>query len=245
MSQLQDEDYVADVVPTTSQSDSNKEIDDGPLPTSAEVFSALALDRRYCVNMQGCGLNCSDSLDNVEARVLSQAAKSETKENPGLFCSKVGHASDLVGRLGLGWISDKKLIERRKVMLLNYLLTGILMHLAPLCTTYAAVTAIAVAMALAGGSTITLFSVLFFEYLGIRLMPLAYGLSNFAAGNANFFRPSVIGYYRDSHGKYDGLFQLLGSFQLFVSFLWLLSCVVEKMKKHSGGNASKQDDDAL
>ncbi|KAH6945037.1 hypothetical protein HPB50_006958 [Hyalomma asiaticum] len=31
MGQLQDEDYVADVL-TTSQSDSNKEIDNGPLP---------------------------------------------------------------------------------------------------------------------------------------------------------------------------------------------------------------------
>lgn len=76
MGQLQDEDYVADVVPTTSQSDSNKEIDDGPLPTSSEVISALALVRRYCVNIEGCGLSCSDSLDNVEACVLSQAAKS-------------------------------------------------------------------------------------------------------------------------------------------------------------------------
>ncbi|KAH6931593.1 hypothetical protein HPB50_025661 [Hyalomma asiaticum] len=76
MGQLQDEDYVADVVPTTSQSDSSKEIDDGPLPTSSEVISALALVRRYCVNMEGCGLSCSDSLDNVEACVLSQAAKS-------------------------------------------------------------------------------------------------------------------------------------------------------------------------
>ncbi|KAH6948239.1 hypothetical protein HPB50_023287 [Hyalomma asiaticum] len=76
MGQLQDEDYIADVVPTMSQSDSNKEIDDGPLPTSSEVISALALVRRYCVNMEGCGLSCSDSLDNVEACVLSQAAKS-------------------------------------------------------------------------------------------------------------------------------------------------------------------------
>ncbi|KAH6947703.1 hypothetical protein HPB50_020783 [Hyalomma asiaticum] len=76
MGQLQDEDYVADVVPTTSQSDCNEEIDDGPLPTSSEVISAFALVRRYCVNMEGCGLSCSDSLDNAEACVLSQAAKS-------------------------------------------------------------------------------------------------------------------------------------------------------------------------
>ncbi|KAH6936562.1 hypothetical protein HPB50_019171 [Hyalomma asiaticum] len=75
MGQLQDEDYVADVVPTTSQSDSNQEIDDGPLPTSSEVLSALALDRRNCVNMEVCGLSCSGSLDIVEACVLSQAAK--------------------------------------------------------------------------------------------------------------------------------------------------------------------------
>ncbi|KAH7966468.1 hypothetical protein HPB49_016574 [Dermacentor silvarum] len=76
MGQLQDEDYVADVVPTTSQSDSNKEIDDGPLPTSSEVISALALVWCYCVNIEGCSLSCSDSLDTVEACVLSQAAKS-------------------------------------------------------------------------------------------------------------------------------------------------------------------------
>ncbi|KAH6922350.1 hypothetical protein HPB50_013390 [Hyalomma asiaticum] len=77
MDQLQDEDYVADVVPTTSQSDSNKEIDDGLLATSSKGISArYSSVQRYCVNMEGCGLSCPDSLDNVEACVLSQAAKS-------------------------------------------------------------------------------------------------------------------------------------------------------------------------
>ncbi|KAH8038498.1 hypothetical protein HPB51_001671 [Rhipicephalus microplus] len=80
MGQLQDEDYIADVVPTMSQSDSNMEIDDGPLSTSSEVISALALVRRYCLNVEGCGLSCSDSLDNVEACVLWQAAKSLTQK---------------------------------------------------------------------------------------------------------------------------------------------------------------------
>ncbi|KAH6930833.1 hypothetical protein HPB50_019711 [Hyalomma asiaticum] len=45
MGQLQDEDYIADFVPTTSQiSDCNKEIDDGPLPTSSEAHEELWLD---------------------------------------------------------------------------------------------------------------------------------------------------------------------------------------------------------
>ncbi|KAH8034200.1 hypothetical protein HPB51_021870 [Rhipicephalus microplus] len=71
MGQLQDEGYIADVVPTTSHSDSNMEIDDGPLPISSEVISALVLVWRYCLNVEGCGLSCSDSLDNLKA-VLKQ-----------------------------------------------------------------------------------------------------------------------------------------------------------------------------
>lgn len=176
--------------------------------------------------------------------IIDYAKDNGIPPEEGIYILLANSAGDLVGRLGLGWISDKKLIERRKVMLLNYLITGILMHLAPLCTTYATITALAVAMALCGGSTITLFSVLFFEYLGLRLMPLAYGLSNFAAGNANFFRPRVIGYYRDFHGTYEGVFQLLGSFQLFVSFLWLLSCVVERFRQ-SKDAPKQQPDDAV
>ncbi|KAH8001171.1 hypothetical protein HPB51_026326 [Rhipicephalus microplus] len=80
MGQLRNEDYIADVVPTTSQRDSNMEIDDGPLPTSSEANSALALVRSYCLNVEGGGLSCSDSLDNVEACVLPQAAKSLTQK---------------------------------------------------------------------------------------------------------------------------------------------------------------------
>ncbi|KAH8031760.1 hypothetical protein HPB51_020831 [Rhipicephalus microplus] len=49
MGQLQDEDYIADVVPTTSQSDSNMEIEDSQLPTSSEVISAIEFVRRFCL----------------------------------------------------------------------------------------------------------------------------------------------------------------------------------------------------
>lgn len=163
----------------------------------------------------------------------------------GIYILLANSGGDLVGRLGLGWISDKKLIERRNMMLINYLFTGILMHLAPYCNNYSLLTALAVTMALCGGSTITLFSVLFLEYLGIRLMPLAYGLSNFITGNANFFRPKIIGYYRDAHGKYDDLFRLLGSFQLFVSFLWLLACIFEKYKAKNKAATDTPKEDAV
>ncbi|KAL1435114.1 hypothetical protein MTO96_011278 [Rhipicephalus appendiculatus] len=233
-------------VSSRNNNDEHGSKQDGTLPQSSK-FSNVASTFKELLCSPYFLLVCLSQVSHVFNHgtfitiIIDYAKDNGIPPEQGIYILLANSAGDLVGRLGLGWISDKKLIERRKVMLLNYLLTGILMHLAPLCTTYAAVTAIAVAMALAGGSTITLFSVLFFEYLGIRLMPLAYGLSNFAAGNANFFRPRVIGYYRDSHGKYDGLFQLLGSFQLFVSFLWLLSCVFEKMKNSKDASKQQQD----
>ncbi|CAN7987298.1 unnamed protein product, partial [Ixodes hexagonus] len=177
--------------------------------------------------------------------IIDYAKDNGIDPEQGIYILLANSGGDLVGRLGLGWISDKKLIERRNMMLFNYLFSGILMHMAPYCNSYSLLTALAVTMALCGGSTITLFSVLFLEYLGIRLMPLAYGLSNFITGNANFFRPKIIGYYRDAHGKYDDLFRLLGSFQLFVSFLWLLACVFEKYKARKMATTATPKEDAV
>lgn len=70
--ELENEDYVADGSPNSSGYEEN---DEEPLPTASEVMDALALVRRFCANVEGCGLSCSDSLDNVEMCVLSQAAK--------------------------------------------------------------------------------------------------------------------------------------------------------------------------
>lgn len=50
------------------------------------------------------------------------------------------------------------------------------------------------------------------------------------------------GYYRDAHGKYDDLFRLLGSFQLFVSFLWLVACVIEKYRESKARAKDPEDD---
>lgn len=59
------EDYIADIVPSTNESRHIEESNYGPLPTSSEVIGALALVRCFCANAEGCGLSCSDSLDNV------------------------------------------------------------------------------------------------------------------------------------------------------------------------------------
>ncbi|KAH8021143.1 hypothetical protein HPB51_012538 [Rhipicephalus microplus] len=75
------------------------EIDDGPLPTSSEVISVLALVRRYCLNVEGCDLSCSDSLDNVEALELNMELPQGVNSTIGQSTAASTEQDELTQRL--------------------------------------------------------------------------------------------------------------------------------------------------
>ena len=130
--------------------------------------------------------------------------------------------ADLCGRLGSGWISDKGIIKRRNVACGSILFIGILLWVVPLASDFPVLLAISIGLGLFSGSIMILFSILLVEYVGIEIMPVALGTSTFACGIATILRPAVIGYFRDVHGSYDGLFQTLGFACMSTALLWLL-----------------------
>lgn len=130
-------------------------------------------------------------------------------------------AADLCGRLGSGWISDKGLVKRRNVACLSIMSIGILLWIIPTASTFSVFLTISLALGLFCGSIMILFSILLVEYVGIEMMPVALGSSTFACGVATIARPAVIGYFRDVHGSYDGLFQTLGAASMVTATLWL------------------------
>lgn len=130
-------------------------------------------------------------------------------------------AADLCGRLGSGWISDKNLVKRRNIACISIMSIGILLWIIPCASTFPVFLSISLALGLFCGSIMILFSLLLVEYVGIELMPVALGSSTFACGVATIARPAVIGYFRDVHGSYDGLFQTLGVASMMTATLWL------------------------
>ena len=130
-------------------------------------------------------------------------------------------AADLCGRLGSGWISDKGLVKRRNVACVSIMSIGILLWIIPTASTFSVFLTISLALGLFCGSIMILFSILLVEYVGIEMMPVALGSSTFACGVATIARPAVIGYFRDVHGSYDGLFQTLGAASMVTATLWL------------------------
>lgn len=69
------EEHFADIVLSASEGGHNDESNDDPLPTSSEVTGSFALVWRFCTNVEGCTLSCSDSLDYVKKCMLSQAVR--------------------------------------------------------------------------------------------------------------------------------------------------------------------------
>ena len=130
--------------------------------------------------------------------------------------------SDLIGRLGSGWISDKGFIKRRNVAFASILSIGLLLWMLPIAQNFTVLLANALALGLFSGSLMILFSILLVEYVGIETMPVALGTSTFCCGVATLFRPIVIGMFRDQHGSYEGLFQFLGISCVLVALLWLV-----------------------
>lgn len=92
----------------------------------------------------------------------------------------------------------------------------------PIASTFPVLLANAFALGFFSGSLMILFSILLVEYVGIETMPVALGTSTFCCGVATLFRPVVIGFFRDTQGSYDGLFQFLGIVCILVAILWLV-----------------------
>ncbi|KAK8768284.1 hypothetical protein V5799_015252 [Amblyomma americanum] len=57
--------------------------------------------------------------------------------------------------------------------------------------------------------------------VGLRNLPIAYGVAAGVTSGGAFVAPLVIGFFRDRKGSYDGLLQLMGG-TIFFSFLLCL-----------------------
>ncbi|XP_075533758.1 monocarboxylate transporter 12-like isoform X1 [Dermacentor variabilis] len=136
--------------------------------------------------------------------------------------------TDLLARLGSGWITDRKYLRKSTVMASHLALWGASLCLMPLCSSYPSQVVLSVLSGWCNGSTIILIVVLFIELVDTEKVGVCFGIANAAAGLVGLSRPLLIGFFRDTHGDYAGLFSLTGGSTMFVSLLWLYYRVREQ-----------------
>ncbi|RWS24638.1 monocarboxylate transporter-like protein [Leptotrombidium deliense] len=140
-------------------------------------------------------------------------------------------ASDLIGRMTVGYVSDKKIIERKTVAFIAILMIGLVSLITPFFHSFAAFTTISLLLGLFTGSLIILFGVLIAECVEIERVPIAIGISFSFFGFVALLRPEIIGFFRDVCNAYDGLFYGIGFVCVLTAFVWFV--VININKKNS------------
>lgn len=114
-------------------------------------------------------------------------------EEKAIYIISMFSLTDMFGRAGLGWVTDRNFIGRKTMVALNLGILGVVNQLYPLIDSLEGILAVSAVHGLAVGSSITLFFVLEAECLGMDRLALVVGLISFINGIASLFRPGIIG----------------------------------------------------
>ncbi|KAM7311918.1 monocarboxylate transporter 9 [Ixodes scapularis] len=139
--------------------------------------------------------------------------------------------TDLIGRIVLPLLADRKYVRRSTLSLLNFLFLGAGMAVLPLVTSYASLLAVCLFISFFMGSAVTMHCVLMADHIGLERLAVAYSIMGALCGPALMGKAPFVGYFRDDIGSYDLMFWILGALSILVSSLWLLVLCFEERKK--------------
>ncbi|KAL1462122.1 hypothetical protein MTO96_027284 [Rhipicephalus appendiculatus] len=170
------------------------------------MFSSVAFNLGY---------DCYNSL------LVDFAVDRGIAQSSAVTMTSLSSLADLVGRLGLPVLADRRLLTRRTLMAMVLALVGVMYVLMPQCTGYGSLFALAAAVAFLLGSGVVLFPVILVDCVGLDRIAMATGLLTALSATFSFAKPSLIGYFRDTLGSYDLLFVACGSVAIATSLAWV------------------------
>ncbi|XP_054156856.1 uncharacterized protein LOC128955232 [Oppia nitens] len=148
--------------------------------------------------------------------------------------------TDFFGRLIPGWLSYMEVVTNRNLFISSIAVMGVCMLAIPFANTFSGFAAITLVCGFVTGCQMILPAVIISEYVGVDRTAMAWGLSNFICGIVTIiFRPLLIG-FKDSTGKYDVIFYILGSLGIASALLWLCDYLLTKyLKPKKSTNVSR------
>lgn len=180
------------------------------------MFSSVAFNLGY---------DCYNSL------LVDFAVDRGIAQSSAITMTSLSSLADLVGRLGMPVLADRRIITRRTLMAMVLALVGAMYVLLPQCTNYGSLFALAAAVAFLLGSGVVLFPVILVDCVGLDRIAMATGLLTALSASFSFAKPSLIGFFRDTLGSYDFLFVACGTVAITTSLAWVFVNVVMWRKR--------------
>ena len=115
-----------------------------------------------------------------------------TKRESVLLLS-IGGGFDLFGRILGGWFSDLGLIRRHNIMSFCMGFTAIVLYITLYVPGFIAALIEMIVLGFTGGFYMSLFSIVIIDFLGLDMMPLAFGMATLLIGLFNTMIPGLLG----------------------------------------------------
>ncbi|KAM7285675.1 hypothetical protein ISCGN_032562 [Ixodes scapularis] len=128
---------------------------------------------------------------------------------------------DLASRLVSGYITDRKFITREQLLVINFGSLGLCYVLLTFLTGLSYIALLALVFGLNAGGPIISIPVLLAEHCGNHHLPITFGIHRLFMGVSTLGRPFLIGYFKDTHGSYNGLYYLVGVCSVATALLWM------------------------
>uniref|UniRef100_A0A1A9V3B0 Major facilitator superfamily (MFS) profile domain-containing protein n=1 Tax=Glossina austeni TaxID=7395 RepID=A0A1A9V3B0_GLOAU len=191
-----------------------------------------------CLSVTLMSVGCPYMLYYLPAHVISIGYN---KSEAGYLVT-ISAVLDLVGRLGLGWLSDLQLFDRRKTYIVCILGAGLAVLTIPSEDTIYLVGLSAAIYGFCLGSWYVLMPVLLADIFGTDRISSSYGLVRMFQSVGAISVPPLAGFLRDLSGKYSIVFYCMGSCMVLGTVPLLVWALLEYRERQFYKNRGDSDD---
>ncbi|KAG8177239.1 hypothetical protein JTE90_028694 [Oedothorax gibbosus] len=150
-------------------------------------------------------------------------------ETVGKYLIHAMAVGDVIGRLGLGWVTDYEYISIHHYLTLALVLQGAFICLLPMANSLATFLVLLALYSMTGASMLVRLPVLVLKHVNKDQQSVAMGCYVFVSGIVPFVVPWIIGHFRDNFGSYDGMYFLLGGLSIVSGAFWLFEPVLSRL----------------
>ncbi|XP_050028718.1 uncharacterized protein [Dermacentor andersoni] len=213
---------------------------DSALISAKEV---LRLPRFYCHMLSY--FSYVFFLDTFLAVAVDYAVDVGIDSVSAVFVLTFFSVTDTIGRLFVPLLTDYKLVSPLSLMCLSYLAMAVIAHSMPYAQNLVPFWTCMITLGLPVGYILVAVSEAIAVEVGLRNLPIAYGFVAGLTGVGAFFRPVVIGFFRDRYGSYDGLFRTMGSMVLCSFLLTAPLWVLDRRRTSLPATSKAMDSDDI
>ncbi|XP_075539452.1 uncharacterized protein LOC142574188 [Dermacentor variabilis] len=143
------------------------------------------------------------------------------------YCSP----AELFGRIVLPLIGDCRFVSRTTLVSASFFLLAATMLALPATTSFLAYILVCACATMFTACLLAMKPVVIADYFGIESIAISWGFAGVTLLPLLLCSPHIIGYFRDTGGSYDGLYQLQAGIHCFVGGLFGLLAVLDRRRQ--------------